>query len=340
MGRDLTLYPRKASKKELKNYLESLGFIRCSHLWNWPKGTLNYSWFDMEEFKSIDGVSADIYPITGEKNNLTNNKWALHVRNLYSASYYDVKMLNKVLREARKKFGGDIHGDYGKNRYAPLWEDNSTPISRGIAMVYEETMNRLKKVKFSIPESKTCKRPGNNKETEMIRFIRSIDPMTDLYNAIVPFAVSAFEFFFSQIFQVLLKYDGYSKEKIKNHNQKIHFHDILLIKENKKTIEGIIAEQYSFQNLNQTNKAFKEWLDIDIKKILSEKRKIGNKVAFLENKILEIIEYRHDVVHHFLCDNNLTKEELNNILSIVETAIKEVVIFLEEKYSVKIRDII
>ncbi len=56
MGRDLTLYPSKASKKELKNLVESLGFVKCSHLWDWPKGTLNYSWFDMEDFKSIDGM--------------------------------------------------------------------------------------------------------------------------------------------------------------------------------------------------------------------------------------------------------------------------------------------
>lgn len=336
MGRDLTLYPRKARKKEIKIFLESLGFIRCSHLWRWPKGTLNYSWFEIEDFKSIDGVSADIYPITEEEKNITNNEWALHVRNLYSASYYDVKMLNKVLKEARKKFGGDIHGDYGKNRYAPLWVDNSTPISRGIAMVYEETIIRLKRLKFSIPESKLYLKPEDNKEAKIDTFIRSIDPITDLYNALVPFAISVFEYFFSQIFQVLLKHDDYSKEKIKNYNQKIYFHNILLIKENKKTVEGIIAEQYSFQNLNQTNKAFKEWIGIDIKRILFKKRKIGNDVAFLENKILEIIEYRHKIIHHFLCDNNLTRGKLNNILNIVEASIKEVVSFLEEKYSVKI----
>jgi len=37
MGRDLTLYPSKASKKELKNLVESLGFVKCSHLWDWVK---------------------------------------------------------------------------------------------------------------------------------------------------------------------------------------------------------------------------------------------------------------------------------------------------------------
>jgi len=54
MGRDVTLYPKKATKGELKKYLEGIGFKKCRHLWDWEKGTLNYSWFDYEDFKSID----------------------------------------------------------------------------------------------------------------------------------------------------------------------------------------------------------------------------------------------------------------------------------------------
>ena len=67
MGRDLTLHTVRATKKELINYLEELGFEKCDHLWDWPKGTVNYSWFDNEDFKSIDGVSADIYPTPEEE---------------------------------------------------------------------------------------------------------------------------------------------------------------------------------------------------------------------------------------------------------------------------------
>jgi hypothetical protein len=118
MGRDVTLYPKNASRDDLKKYLEGLGFEKCGHYWDWPKGTLNYSWFDYEDFKSIDGVSADIYPVSGEELSITGNEWALHVRNVYSASWHDVKMLNDVLRGARKLFGGTIKGDYGTNRYA------------------------------------------------------------------------------------------------------------------------------------------------------------------------------------------------------------------------------
>ena len=152
MGRDITLYPQKATKNDLKTYIVGLGFKRCGHFWDWPKGTLNYSWFDSEDFKSINGVSADIYPVSGDELGITGSKWALHVRNLYSASWHDVKMLNDVLRGARKLFGGIIQGDYGTNRYAPLWEDNSTPISRGVTAVYHNVERGISAVKYSLPD--------------------------------------------------------------------------------------------------------------------------------------------------------------------------------------------
>src|SRR5690348_9264288 len=98
MGRDLTLYTRTATRSDLKDYLESLGFRKANHLWTWPAGTLNYHWFDETDFKSIDGVSADVFPVSGKELAITGNKWALHVRNVYSASWYDVKMLNETLR--------------------------------------------------------------------------------------------------------------------------------------------------------------------------------------------------------------------------------------------------
>lgn len=153
MGRDLTLYPSKASRSDLKEYLEGLGFRKCGHFWDWPDGTLNYSWFDLRDFRSIDGVSADIFPVSGDELEITGNEWALHVRNLYSASWFDVKMLNDVLRDARKRFGGTIKGDYGTNRYAPLWEDTSTPISRGISAIYQRVSQDMHAVKFALPRA-------------------------------------------------------------------------------------------------------------------------------------------------------------------------------------------
>ncbi|QSB18900.1 hypothetical protein JN403_21145 [Pseudomonas sp. 15A4] len=202
MGRDVTLYPKNASRKELSEYLENLGFVRCSHFWDWPKGTLNYSWFESNEFRSIDGVSADVYPISTKERKITANGWALHVRNLYSASWHDVAMLNEVLRGARKRFGGTIKGDYGTNRYAPLWEDTSTPTSRGISGIYQHITQQISSVKYALPlPSITSFKKAGNAIDELTELANSMDPSRIVYNGLVPFAVAMFEYFFRRPFK-------------------------------------------------------------------------------------------------------------------------------------------
>lgn len=336
MGRDITLYPKKASKKELKDYLENLGFKKCDHLWDWPKGTLNYSWFDYEDFKSIDGVSADIYPIDEEEKEYTKNDWALHVRNVYSASWHDVNMLNRVLRDARKIFGGDIYGDYGKNRYAPLWEDESTPLSRGIKNVYEHVDSNIKAVIYSMPEASIKNTLNTEESNEMYEFLSLNDPSRVIYNGLVPFVVSMFEYFFSQCFQILIKYDKEAIQRRDNFNQKIDFQTAIELSEDKKTIEEVIASNYTFQNLSQLNKAYKDWLNIDVRNILYKKKKVGNSIKYLENRIAEIIQYRHGIVHHFSLDRTLTKEGYINILEAIEKSINEIILYIEKKYDIKI----
>lgn len=337
MGRDVTLYPKKASRKELSDYLESLGFTRCSHFGDWPKGTLNYSWFDHQDFKSIDGVSADIYPVSEDEKNITNNVWALHVRNLYSASWHDVAMLNEVLRGARKRFGGTIKGDYGTNKYAPLWDDKSTPVSRGISGVYQHVKQELSAVRYALPEpSINHPHPTGGKIDEFLEFTKSLDPSRVIYNGLVPFAVAMFEYFFSQAFKVLIAYDKTALEKRENHKAKIEFSAVLDIHRNKRSIEDLIAENYTFQNLDQLNKAYKDWLDIDVRKIFFKKKRIGKSIAFLENRISEIIQYRHGIVHHFAIDRSLTKDAYIHILDAISLAIEEFVLFIETKYGIEI----
>lgn len=337
MGRDLTLYPKKATKGELRAYLESLGFEKCQHFWQWPKGTLNYQWFDNSDYKSIDGVSADIYPVSEEELSITGNRWALHVRNLYSASWHDVWMLNEVLRNARKSYGGTIRGDYGINRYAPLWNDESTPISRGITSIYQHVQSEITAVKFALPHASVEQLPPTGGHIdEFIKYANSLDPSRVIYNGLVPFAVSMFEYFFSQAFQVLIAYDEFALQKRTSHKQKIDFALLLEVKNSSKTIENVIAENYTFQNIDQLNKAYKDWLDIDVRRILYKKKKIGQSISFLEKRISDIIQYRHGIVHHFAIDRSLTRDGYLHILDAIEKAIAEFVSFVESKYNFRI----
>jgi len=120
---------------------------------------------------------------------------------------------------------------------------------------------------------------------------------------------------------------------------KVDFSVLLDVSKNDRTLESIIAENYTFQNLIQLNKAYKDWLGIDVRKILYKKKRIGSSVRFLENRISEIIQYRHSIIHHFAIDRSLTKEGYIHILEAIEKAMNEFVAYIEEKYQVKIESI-
>ena len=342
MGRDLILYPRRATRSELKAYLEALGFRKCKHFWDWPQGTLNYSWFDERDFRSIDGVSADVYPVSSDELDITGNEWALHVRNRYSASWHDVRMLNDVLRGARKRYGGTIKGDYGTNRYAPLWTDESTPISRGVSSIFQHVDQAIRAVKTALPDSSVPwlqMEPEDAKMRDLIELARSVDPARVIYNGLVPFAVSMFEYFFSRVFRVLIAYDPYALAKRDSHKLPVDFATLLRVSGGERTVEDVIAEAYTFQNLDHLSKAYRDWLNIDVRKLMYTKKRLGRKVSFLEHRLQDIIQYRHGIVHHFELDRSLTKEGYIAILDAIEASITEFLDFIEKKYKVTIESV-
>jgi hypothetical protein len=163
-----------------------------------------------------------------------------------------------------------------------------------------------------------------------------MDPSRVIYNGLVPFAIAMFEYFFSKIFQVLITYDNLACQKKQSYNAKVDFSILLEVSEGQRSIEDVIASSYTFQNLNQLNKAYKEWLDIDIRKILYRKVRIGRTMTFLERRISEIIQYRHGIVHRFEIDNSLSREGYLEILAAIEIAMDEFIKFLETKYAFKI----
>jgi hypothetical protein len=248
-------------------------------------------------------------------------------------------MLNNVLRGARKLFGGTIKGDYGTNRYAPLWKDESTPISRGVSAIFQRVDQDLRAVKFALPDSVMSwppSKPADAKMRDFVEFTQSLDPARVIYNGLVPFAVSMFEYFFSRVFRVLIAYDPYALAKRNSQNLRVDFPTLLQVSGGERTVEDVIAETYTFQNLDQLNKAYREWLNIDVRRLMYKKKRIGHKVSFLENRLQDIIQYRHGVVHHFELDRSLTKDGYIAILDAVEASITEFLDFLEKKYRVTI----
>lgn len=330
MGRDITLYPKETTKHELIGFMESLGFEKANPI-NLKHGQTFLYWFEAKDYLSVAGVEATLFSLKDNQ----DDSWAIHLRHTYSASLYDVEMMNRVLREGKKKFGGYFEGDYGMNRYAPTWEEESTPISRGIERVYNQTKSRLDRVMFAVPQPTMKQATQEKPKDPMAIWMASQDPVRHIYNALIPYAVSAFEFFFSRVFQVLLKYDEFALKRLMDYSRKVEFKDVLLLTKNEISLESIVAESFSFQNLDSINKAYKDWFNIDVRKILYLKKKTGRKISILNNRMEEIIKLRHGVIHHFVIDESIGRDDLLDVYKSVEVAIEVMIKALEGKYKFK-----
>lgn len=339
MAREIILYPEKATKAELKGFVEKRGYKKAKHFWDWLEGTLNYFWFNDKDYKSISGVELDIYPVDNTENKYTENQWAVHVRNTYSGSIFDVTEFNDVVKQLKKQFGGTIIGDYGKNRYAPLWEDNSTPMQRGIERIYKYQKDVLDKIKFSLPEEK-IKLPKieNNKDKVFQNYIKQHDPSRVIYNGLIPLLIATIENLLYSYFAILLKYDNSVNKKLteKYTKIKLYFCDIEKLEKGSYKKENVIANQYNFQNLQSAKSAY-DLFEIDLHKIFHNKILRNSRPRIdLFQALSELIENRHKIIHNLTFDFSVSKNDFINKLNVVQNMIDTITTEIENKYKIQI----
>jgi hypothetical protein len=164
------------------------------------------------------------------------------------------------------------------------------------------------------------------------------DPVRVLYNALVPFAVAALEHFFGQAFRILLHYDEQAQKHLREQAKKVEIQDVIAISEGRKTIEQVVADWYSFQNLASIHNAFKEWLGIDFWGLLRQRKKVGKHLPFLEQHLSHVIEFRHGVVHRLELDYDLDYDQIVEILDVAVVVIETFIDHLEQERGLKIRD--
>jgi len=316
MSIEIVFHPKSASKEEIKRHLLMLGFRSCQHLWDWPKGSLHFHWFEARENLSFDGVEATIFARSAEeKHREPGSDWGLHTRTRAVASSGDLEQQNFLIKTARKKFGGNFFNDWqGRNRYIPIESNPRDAVARGIYLCFENAKSKLSAVRYALPNP-ICSLPklvGANME-----FMARADPTRVLYNALVPFAVAALEHFFSQSFKILLRCEKRAQERLLQQSKKIDMADVLAIRDGKKTIEDVVADWYSFQSVSSIHTAFHEWFGIDFRSIVRRRKKIGKRLPFLERRLTELIEFRHGLVHRFEINLELQKEQIEEILDLV-----------------------
>ena len=335
MSLEIILHPKSASRDDVVNLLKVLGYLPCEHLWNWPEGSRSFHWYQHEDFLSYDGVEATVYRPSTDAHGLGACEWALHTRTRASASPADKNYQDETIRVARATFGGNFYNDWcGKNRYTRRDADGRDPISRGIYLAYEAISSDVRALRFAIPPP--LEQFEKLAETELASLAQT-DPTRVLYNALVPFAVAALESFFCQCFKVILQHDKSAQEKVKKCNKKVEFVDVLSVKNDTLSVETIIANGYSFQNIDSIHKAFSEWCDINFWKVIRRKKRFGKKIAFLDSQLKYMIDFRHGIIHRMNIDRRLTYSQVNDILSATLIIMDVFVEHLEEKRAIPIR---
>ncbi len=334
MSIEFFYYPKAASRE----HLLLNGFKSHKDLWRkWPDGSLNFYWFDEKDYKSITGVEATIFPPSDDiKAERGECEWAIHTRTHMSASAFDKEQQNNVIRSARKKFGGIFINDwYGKNRYTPIEKDPRGPIGRGIFASYQLVTSKLDDIKKTLPQPLI---PPVHDNKDLSQLISRVDPSRVIYNAMVPFSVAALEHFFGKSFKILLHYDEKAQKRLQEQSRKIDMQDVLAISSGAKTIEDIVADWYSFQNIQSINAAYKDWFGIDLWKILRQKRKVGHRIILLERQFNNIIQFRHGVIHRFELDSDLSRDEIIVILDSAIILVEAFIDYLETDRNIKIRN--
>ena len=332
MSVEITYYPDASTRDQLEQHLLGLGFIK--HPTDPSPFFIEFTWFKSEDYLSFAGVEANI--ITPEEE-CAPCGIALHTRTRAGASFADRECQNRVIREAKKKFGGYFYNDwYGKNRYTKLEPDSRDAPARGIYIAYETVTSDVRAVQHALPHPTEAleKLVGTDLE-----YLSTIDPIRVLYNALVPFAVAALEHFFGQCFRILLHYDPIAIKKLEQQSKKIEIPDAIALRDGTKSIEEIVADWYSFQSIASIHKAFHDWFEIDVWHVLRRRRKIGRRLPVLEEHLNKMIEFRHGVVHRFALDRTLRKDGINELLELVVVVIDTFMDALETKRGVSIRDI-
>ena len=339
MSLEITLYPKTSSKTKLIQFLTGNGFERVKHFIDTlnDENHIHFMWFGYEDFESFVGVEATVLKADADEIKKYNcSNWILHTRTRSSGSQKDKEKQNQIIREARKQFSGSFYNDwYGTNKYTNIFDyPTLSPPERGLILMYHNLHDKLKKLHQSIEsyENPISKNFESMPESEIKEFMKLQDPSIILYNSLLPFTVALIEYLFGQTFEILLKYDNFAKKVIEEENLKIPLKDVLAIKRNELDLETVISRDYTFQNLSQVNKAYKKYIDIDIFKILSKRKKVGNRIYLIREKLEEIIKRRHSMIHQFEFDLTLTKSDFLEILDVINITIKLIIDSIEKKY--------
>ena len=272
----------------------------------WRAGTEKneYFWFHKENYESTRGVWLFLYTPSDEDPKGT--KLVFCVNSKVGRSWEDLNAFNNVIRELRKKFGGSI---WNPQTAKQSYEENNiiklSPLEKACGFCYSHFKDNLSRARLSIDKLDT----RLQSLSEITGFVHTLDSGLIRNNLILVFLIGSLEIFLKDFFINYINCSSEIQEKIFE-KRKIDGVDVKRLISKEITIAEYEAEQFTFQNLQSANKAYREYLGIDLFKVLGQRKKIENKYYVLFDFIQEALKLRHKIVHTTFLEKDLDENKM------------------------------
>ncbi|WP_251553991.1 hypothetical protein [Neobacillus muris] len=313
-------------KKEIEEIIYSLGFQRTEY-------ENTFFWYDKSFISTRGCWFSYTFDEDVQINGTTKNCKTICCTNTKSGrSYDDFQKQLDTIKEIEKRYGGVVYSDdelgYFENDLPRL---SRTEIACGFVYVTYQT--NLIMVKELIEDVDLDKIKGLRElgvpPFFQKNFLRN--------NVLLPFFVSILENFLKSFLYGYIQTNEEAQNKIYKKKANISYSVVKEIIDGQKNIIDIEIAEYSFQNFNSANRAYKEYANIDLfKDILIGELSLKGEERKLISVLQEMIDSRHKLIHEANLNYELDKKMMELYYQALELLGSNIVRFLKEKRNVSI----
>ncbi|PFO03748.1 hypothetical protein COJ85_13985 [Bacillus sp. AFS076308] len=305
------LVDKYIDKEDIEQIIFNLGFkkneIRGNYLWhNSDYVSTRGCWFDfqfdVEVFISAEPELHKVY------------KTVLSTKTYSGRSFSDIEMQMEVLRKIQEKYGGDVF-DPDELEFG-FFENDLPNLSRteiGCGLAYMHFTHNLYKAKLLIEDVDLEEIKG---KLALGFPILNIELLRN--NTLLPFFVSVLETFLKLFFMRYLETNDEAVNKIFSKKDKLPYSTVKDLISGEKTIIDIEMEEYSFQNFNSANRGYKNYLNFDLFKVLSNKIIYNENEETIASVLQEMINRRHEIIHEAKLEYHLDKSTMDKYYYFLE----------------------
>ena len=288
----VNFFPTNTKKNQVAEFLEILGYKKVSgnHLFYYEENNL----------EQVTAVVADI--INSKREGLQ-----VQISTTIWRSIFDHEIHNLTIKRLKQRFGGHFSTSDGMNRYLVFDGIIRRKDEAACHLAYFHFSNNLSNIKYYLQTLRSA-----------FPFTKPL-PIDDYNNPVsthttigTPFLVTILEEYLRSAYIGLLTYSD--KKKVIFKSARISNELLFDVTLKEITLEKVIAQSKSFQNIAQINLNFKEINDkVNFIDILNRNNPQSN---YLE-RLNSLIELRHKIIHEAVRVPNYSIENFQENINLI-----------------------